>query len=486
MYKICEKRKCCGCGLCSVQCPVQAIRMSPDEEGFYYPVINQNICISCGRCESVCPVLKYDKVAFFDSIDRKNGRYPLAYSAYKKDIKELLRSSAGGVANSIGKSFIKSGGVVFGVRYKEDYRGAEYALARDINEIEAFNESKYVESDRNKLFEYIVNEIRRKKVLVIGLPCDIAAVRSLVGNPDNLYTCRLICRSNTSGKALNEFIDRCESEASSTVSRLSLRYKEVGRPTLPTRYKIEFKNGSVRTGDFTKSDYGKAFQIFARPSCLSCFAKHGNVSADITVGDFQGLNPNDELYKVNGVSLVYCFTDKGNELIKNTPDLCIENVDYESTWKYNWMIYTAIPESPFRKSFSERFTRNGLRAACHELCVKQNEILDSLQGEYMDTGKPVAIWGAGDTAEYLYERLNMDRWNISRVFDGSKMKHGKLFKTHVIEDITKVGEFSDKIDALILMIPSENEEKLEKLLKNYGYFGKLIHVGKYKFYREET
>lgn len=483
---ICEKDKCCGCGLCSTQCPSRAITMGEDSEGFRYPVIDKGKCISCERCVLLCPVRKYNDCMLEKSLMTPSEPHVKAYAAYKKDWTELVKSSAGGVANAIGRVIIERGGTVFGVRYKSDYRGAEYAAAYDYGELETFNESKYVESDRKFLFGNIEAELAKGvDVLVIGLPCDIAAIRSLVGYRENLYTCRLICRSNTSNKALNDFMNNCEKNSGSVISKISLRYKEKGRPTLPTRYRIEFNNGTIRMDDFTKSDYGKAFQILARPSCLSCFAKKQKIDADLIIGDYQGLNPNDDLYKINGLSIVYCMTEKGKKLLVETHSLNLIEQDLEKTWKYNWMISTAIPESPYRRVFSRRFIQWGLRYACHELCKEQNDFLNKLQEEFIKEKKPVAIWGAGDTAEYLYDRLEMDKWNIVKVFDGSPMKHGKFFKGHVIEDFKNVGSFKNEIDTMVLMIPSENESKLEKIAIDNGYSGRIIHVGKYKFYREE-
>lgn len=50
-----EKRKnCCGCTACFAICPVQAISMLPDEEGFLYPVVDAEKCIRCYKCMSVC------------------------------------------------------------------------------------------------------------------------------------------------------------------------------------------------------------------------------------------------------------------------------------------------------------------------------------------------------------------------------------------------------------------------------------------------
>lgn len=49
-----NKENCCGCGACYAICPVNAIRMEEDEEGFLYPHVNSNVCIKCFRCLKVC------------------------------------------------------------------------------------------------------------------------------------------------------------------------------------------------------------------------------------------------------------------------------------------------------------------------------------------------------------------------------------------------------------------------------------------------
>ena len=37
-------------------CPVKAIRMKEDEEGFEYPLIDEHICLNCKKCTMVCPL----------------------------------------------------------------------------------------------------------------------------------------------------------------------------------------------------------------------------------------------------------------------------------------------------------------------------------------------------------------------------------------------------------------------------------------------
>lgn len=45
---------CCGCTACYAVCPVNAISMEPNEEGFLYPFINADKCVRCYQCVSVC------------------------------------------------------------------------------------------------------------------------------------------------------------------------------------------------------------------------------------------------------------------------------------------------------------------------------------------------------------------------------------------------------------------------------------------------
>lgn len=49
-----KREACCGCSACFSICPVNAIEMLPDEEGFLYPVVHADRCVRCYQCLSVC------------------------------------------------------------------------------------------------------------------------------------------------------------------------------------------------------------------------------------------------------------------------------------------------------------------------------------------------------------------------------------------------------------------------------------------------
>ena len=54
LYK--NKEECCGCTACYAICNQDAISMIEDDEGFNYPIIDENKCISCYMCIRVCPM----------------------------------------------------------------------------------------------------------------------------------------------------------------------------------------------------------------------------------------------------------------------------------------------------------------------------------------------------------------------------------------------------------------------------------------------
>lgn len=58
------KEECCGCSACFSICPKQAIIMIEDEEGFDYPLIDNNKCIRCKLCLKICP-MKMDKTNIY-------------------------------------------------------------------------------------------------------------------------------------------------------------------------------------------------------------------------------------------------------------------------------------------------------------------------------------------------------------------------------------------------------------------------------------
>ena len=52
--KILNKKDCTGCRACEQICPVKAISMKEDDEGFITPKVDEERCIKCGLCKKTC------------------------------------------------------------------------------------------------------------------------------------------------------------------------------------------------------------------------------------------------------------------------------------------------------------------------------------------------------------------------------------------------------------------------------------------------
>lgn len=111
MIKIQNKQDCCGCTACVQRCPRHCISMKEDEEGFLYPVIDENICINCGLCENVCPWL-----------NRSKPISPIEVLAVKnRNEAERMASSSGGIFIALAREVLSKGGIVFGAVYDENW-----------------------------------------------------------------------------------------------------------------------------------------------------------------------------------------------------------------------------------------------------------------------------------------------------------------------------------------------------------------------------
>lgn len=83
--EITEQRKCTGCMACKQVCPINAIEVVRDKNGFEYPRVSEK-CIECGKCVETCHVL--------DDIELKQCKS--AYLAILRDKKKRMKSSSGG------------------------------------------------------------------------------------------------------------------------------------------------------------------------------------------------------------------------------------------------------------------------------------------------------------------------------------------------------------------------------------------------------
>lgn len=360
-----NRHSCCGCSACESACAKHAIKMQADQEGFVYPVVNEDLCVDCGLCSKVCPVANKCE---------NDAPYVKSYGGYSTDQKVIDSCASGGIATALSIDTIRKGGVVFGVRFNEAYNASEYCIVRTEEELWSLCSSKYIQPSKSGIHKQIKEELKKDiPVLFVGCPCDVAAlVRYLRKDYKNLLTCELFCAGITSAKVVEGYRVFREKKVGSKLVAFNVRNKEKG--WFVQHIKEEYQNGKVYYKNHFGTYLGYGFLNFRRPSCYHCQYKKNTTMCDIKVGDFWGIKDTDPYWNPKGVSVILAKTQKGNEVLKTLPDFLLSEIDYTKATVNN-AGFMAHPNENLlkrRNRFAYVFIDQdkGLEAACRATAPK--------------------------------------------------------------------------------------------------------------------
>ena len=337
------KQSCTGCATCQNVCPMNAISMELDTDGFLYPNIDNHKCIDCKLCQSKCPINN-------DGINVATDA-PNCYAVAAKD-EICLKCSSGGVFGAIAELFIKNDGYVSGAIYDESFN-VHHVVTNKMEVLNKIIGSKYVQSETSNVYKEIKQLVKSgKKVLFCGCPCQVAGIKSVVGNDDNLYTMDLICHGVPSYHFYHKYLERY-----GAIKELNFRDKKVFGWS--TEINLIKKNGEEIHLRHENDTFYKAFLpcLVQRESCAECKFSVLPRQGDLTIGDFWGIEKYDrQLFDKRGMSVVLTNTAKGEKLLKSNSNAfrVITNVPIEIASRVNKNIY-----HPFKAHFArERFFRD--------------------------------------------------------------------------------------------------------------------------------
>lgn len=299
-----------------------------------------------------------------------------AFSGYYTDINKLKLSASGGGASAIAEAIIKNNGVVFGVTYSSNFKTAEYICIEQKEDLYKIKGSKYTSTQKRILYngEYtyvykIVEEKlnQKRKVLFIGLGCDIAALLAFLAARKtkiyNLYTIDLICHGTTFSQVAKCFVEDLQQKYKSTLTDFSVRYKKEG--WVPKYIFAQFANGKQYCVPFNDTEYGYAFARYKTSRCYNCKFKGNNHKADLTLGDYWGINKESYEYNNYGVSLFIVKNNRGKALLDmiDNESFKLQPSSIEFAMKNNKMYYTCCPQIASSDKFESNLNKKGLHYA---------------------------------------------------------------------------------------------------------------------------
>lgn len=315
MIELASKEVCTGCNACAYVCPKKCISFKNDKTyDITYPIIDQNQCINCGKCRKVCPAL-----------NPLEGVIPLrAYAAWSLNQRERRASASGGIATEIYKYALETGWNIVGAAFREDFE-VYLKLANDKHLIKEFKNSKYVFSSLDDVLPEIAQNLQSGvKIIVIALPCQIAAIRKIFHkNLDNLLLVDLVCHGIMPYVYLKQYISYMETLYHKKVKRLTFRDPKSGTQNYFLSL-YDQEGNCIYSSNKLKDSYQFAFHrmVAYRENCYHCYYANNRRISDITLGDYKGLGECAPCsFSNEKVSCILVNTEKGKKYI----DELIEN-----------------------------------------------------------------------------------------------------------------------------------------------------------------
>lgn len=354
MISLPSKKHCTGCGACAFVCSRNCIVMEEDAMGVILPVVDSSNCVECNRCMSVCPILSACKLYTPEKV----------FAARSLDSFTETHSASGGLASELYRESIRSGWSIVGAAQQDDFSVC-LELTNDLIATERFRNSKYVFSTAYKLYPGIQKLLKGKgKAMVIGLPCQIAAIRKVFRDTPDLFYVDIVCHGTTPHRYLLQHVRNIEKRESKKAFRLSFRDPAFGTGTFT--FSVKDRDGntfySKRTKEGDTYQYAYHRWISYRENCYHCpFARKERVG-DISLADYPGLGRHVPFpYRRGNISCVLVNTDRGDammkQLIQQNSVFAVER-PVEEAIAGNGQLRRPTPKAKKRLAFEKTMQRN--------------------------------------------------------------------------------------------------------------------------------
>ena len=287
--------------------------------------------------------------------------YPLkSDNCFNAGVPSPAPSSSGGIAFALSLYYLKTRGRVWATRFNSLCQ-AEVAEVQSEEDLELFRGSKYVQSRMDKnCFRAIKSALEQSRVLFVGTPCQVAALRSYLKEIDtsNLTCIDLLCHGTVPASFLKDELNYLSRKHS-----LGIPIKVNFRQGSIFRLRVEGSNGRVYECPAGNQPYflGYLKSAILRECCYGCPFAGTMRTGDITIGDFI-----TDKGPAEGKSFVSLNTPRGHEdfnLIASGLDIQGPEGILLARQSYRPAILEASAKSPEHNRFMDLLPRLGFAKA---------------------------------------------------------------------------------------------------------------------------
>lgn len=314
--QICNEKECTACKVCSNICPTKSITFVNDDLDAPSYRVNSSTCINCNLCVEVCPVISSQK------------SHPIkGYVGWSLNKNTQHNAASGGIASELYSYFVDKGYYVVGAAWNSsnEVKLVGYDCKEKITE---FRNSKYTYSDPENIYSLAYDRIKSgKKILFIGLPCQVAAMKNFLSKKrclDSSILVDIICHGSAPKQYLKSHILKVGGK-DTKISKIYFRDPMKGTHNyyftlIDCDGKVVYSK-NVNQTDCYQIGYHKG--LIYRDNCYSCkFTTHQRCG-DLTLSDVSGLGKLSSVDFTcnNQMSSILCNTDKGEEILNRLVDI---------------------------------------------------------------------------------------------------------------------------------------------------------------------
>ena len=353
-----KHHECCGCTACVGSCPFGAIKMIPDEMGFKYPLIDNDLCTNCGKCFRDCQFIPSYKIF-------NDFKEPLVYAARLKDEKKLCQSQSGGAFAAVAETILAQGGIVYGASYSKDFKISHCKIIKR-DTLNAIKGSKYVQSNLDGIFLDVINELKNDNlVLFSGVPCQIENLRKQTERikTGKLITVDILCHGVGAPKIWEDYLYYLETKYSSPLQKVNMRDKLLGWKGGIETYTFNNKK-KIITESYLYLYFSHLIQ---RESCYNCPYTNLKRVGDISLGDFWHWEKtsHQEFRDNKGISLILINSSVGKETFNNASEL-LEVIASNTEECMQDVLRKCIQPNVKRQNFLSDYKKKGFKYVAYK------------------------------------------------------------------------------------------------------------------------